>query len=88
MRMATQPVDVPGARTDVSTQPTSTGSGDVGVVDRSLTSTRTVTATTAMSDTEDELDSEPESPPAVSDREMLSDSDPARDDKLDQEHSE
>ena len=87
-RTATQPVEVPGARTDVFAQPTSTSSGDAGTVDWSLTSKRTVVATTGVSDTEDELDSEPESPAAVSDREVLSDRDPPKDDKLDQELSE
>ena len=45
-----------------------TGSRDVGAVDRSLTSKRTVAATTGVSDTEDELDSELESPAVVSDQ--------------------
>ena len=87
VRMDTQPVEAPGARTNVCTQLTSTGSGDIGVVDRSLSSTRTVAAATGVSDTEDELHSEPESPAAVSDREVLSDRDPVRDDKHDQGHS-
>ena len=42
-------------------------------MDRSLTSKRTVTAAnTGVSDTENELDSEPESPAVISDQEMLS----------------
>ena len=88
VRTATQPVEAPGARTDVFAQPTGTGSGDVGGVDWSLTNKRPVAATTGVSDTEDELDSELESPAVVSDREVLSDRDPAKDDKLDQELSE
>ena len=87
-RVATQPVKALGARTDVHAQPTSTGSGDVGAVDQSLTSKRTVAATTGVSGTEDELDSEPESPAVLSDQEVLSDRDPAKDDELDQELSE
>ena len=54
----------------------------------SLTSKRTVAATTGVSYLEDELDSESESPAIVCDREVLSDRDPAKDDKLDQEFSE
>ena len=76
-RSATQPVEAPGvrtatqtveacsARTDVCTLPTG---NDVGVVDWSLISTRTEAAPTGVSDTEDEMDSEPESPAAVSGR--------------------
>ena len=40
------------------------------------------------SDTEDDMASEPESPAAESDREVLSDRDPVKEAKLDQEHSE
>ena len=57
-------------------------------VGRSLTSTRTVTDNTGVSDTEDEMASEPESPAAESDWELLSDRDPVREDELDPEHSE
>ena len=88
VRTTTQPVEAPGARTDVLAQPTGTSSGDMSDMDRSLTSKRTVAATTGVSDTEDELDSELESPAVVCDREVLSDRDPAKDDKLDQEFSE
>ena len=66
-RTATQPVEAPDARTDVFAQPTGTVSGDVGAVGRSLTGT--AGATTGVSDTEDELDSELESPAVVSDQE-------------------
>ena len=45
-------------------------------------------ANTGVSDTEDELDCEPESPAVVNDWEVLSDRDPANDDELDQEFSE
>ena len=65
------------------TQHTGTGS-DVGVVDQSLTSTRTVAATTGVSDTEDEMDSEPESLAAVSDWEVLSDSEPVKEDNMEE----
>ena len=85
---ATQPVEAPGARTDVFAQPTGTGSEDVGAVNLSLTGKRTVAATTGVCDTEDELDSERESLAVVSDREVLSDRDPAKDHELDQELSE
>ena len=78
-RTANWPVEVPGARTDVHAQPT--GTGDVSAVDRSLTINRTMTATTGVSDTEDEL----ESPAVVCDQEVLSDRDPAKDNELDQE---
>ena len=89
VRMATQPVEAHGARTDVHSQPTGTGSEDGSTVDRSLTSKRTVAAdNTGVSDIEDELCSEPESPDVVSDREVLSDRGPAKDEKLDQEFSE
>ena len=81
-RTATQPFGAPSARTDVHSQPTSTFSGDGSAVDRSLTSNRTVADNTGVSDMEDELCSERESPDVVSDR------DPAKDDKLDQERSE
>ena len=57
-------------------------------MDRSLTSTRTVTDNTSVSDTEDEMASELESPAAESDWELLSDRDPVKADELDQEHSE
>ena len=77
VRIATQPVEALGARSDVDR-----------AVDRSLTSKRTVAAKIGVSETEDELDSEPESPAVVSDREVLSDMDPAKDDELDQEFSE
>ena len=83
-RTATQPFGAPSARTDVHSQPTSTFSGDGSAVDRSLTSSRTVADNTGVSDMEDER----ESPDVVSDREVLSDRDPAKDDKLDQERSE
>ena len=88
-RFATQPVETPGARTDVHSHPTGTGSGDGSVVDRSLTSNRTVAAdSTGVSDIEDKLCSELESPDVASDQEVLSDRDPAKDDKLNQELSE
>ena len=81
----TQPVEAPGARSGV--QPT--GSVDVSAVDQSLTSKRTVAAAnTGVSDTEDKLDREPESPAVISDQEILSDRDPPKDDKFDQEFSE
>ena len=53
-----------------------------------LTSSRTVADNTGVSDIEDELCSEPESPDVASDREVLSDRDPTKDDELDQELSE
>ena len=88
MRMATQPVEASSARQEMHSQPTSTGSLDVSAVDRCLTSKRTVTATnTGVSDTEDELNSELESPAAVSDQGVVSDRDPAKDDELDQDFS-
>ena len=88
-RMATQPVEAPGARSDVHSQPTSTGSVDVSAVDRSLTSKRTVAATnTAVSDSDDELNSELVSPATVSDQGNLSDRDPPKDNELDHEFSE
>ena len=87
-RVATQPVEAPFARPDVDSQPTGTGSGDVSAVEWSLTSKRTVAATTGVSDTEDELDSEPESAAVLSDQEVLSNREPAKDDKPDQEFSE
>ena len=65
-----------------------TGSRDGSAVDWSLTSTRTVADNTGVFDTEDEMASEPESPAAESDREVLSDGDPVKEDKLDQEHFE
>ena len=43
-KMPTQPVEAPYGRTDVHSQPTSTGSGDGRPVKRSLTSSRTVAA--------------------------------------------
>ena len=43
---------------------------------------------TGVSDSEDEIWSEPESPDVVSDLKVLSDKDPAKDDELDQELSE
>ena len=86
-RSATQPVEALGASSDVHFQPTSTGSTDGSAVDRSLSSSRTVADSTGVYDT-DELDSEPESPAAMSDREMLSDRDPVKKDKLQQEVSE
>ena len=58
-------------------------------MDWSLTSKRTVTAAnTGVSDIEDELDNEPESPAVISDQEVLSDRDRPKDDELDQEISE
>ena len=87
-RTATQLVEAPGASSDVQFQHTGTGSGDGSAVDQSLTSTRTVIDNTGVSDTEDEMASEPESPAAESDRDLLSDTDPVKEDKLDQEHSE
>ena len=83
---STQPVEAPCASTDV--QPASTGSKDGSTVDQSLTSTRTVTDITGVSDSEDEMASELESPAAESDREFFSDRDPVREHKLHQEHSE
>ena len=89
MRTATQPVEAPSARSNVHSQHTSTSSGDGSVMDRSFTSKRTLAAdNTGVSDMEDELCSEPESPDVVSDWEVLSDRDPAKDDELDQELSE
>ena len=88
VRTATQPVDSSGSRTDVHSQPTSTDSFDASVVDRSLTSKKTVTANTGVSDREDELNSEPVSPTVISDQEVLSDRDPAKDNELDQKFSE
>ena len=70
----------------VHSQPTNTSSLDVSAVDRSLTSKRTIVA--GVSDSEDELNSEPGAPAVVSYREVLSDRDPAKDDELDQEFSE
>ena len=87
--MATQPAEAPGARSDVHSQPTGTSSGGSCALDRSLTNKRTVAAdNTGVSDMEDELYSEPESPDVVSDWELLSDRDPAKDDELDQKLSE
>ena len=45
-------------------------------------------ATSGVSDIEDELNSEPESPAVVCDQESLSDRDPVKDGDLDQEFSE
>ena len=58
MRTATHPVKAPGASSDVQF------CGDSSTVDQSLTSTKTVTDNTGVSDTEDEMASEPESPAA------------------------
>ena len=52
VRTATQPVEAPGASSDVQF------SGDSSVLDRSLTTTRTFTDNTGVSDTEDEMASE------------------------------
>ena len=79
---------LPGAFSDVQLQPTSASGRDGSAVNRSLTSTRTVADNTGVSDTEDKMASEPESPTAESDREILSDRDPVKEDELDQEHSE
>ena len=88
-RLTTQPVEAPGARSEVHSQSTGTGSVDVSAMDRSLTSKRTVAATnTGVSDSEDDLNSEPESPAADSDEGNLSNRDPPKDDELDQEFSE
>ena len=88
-RFSTQPVKAPCATADVLSQPTGTSSGDGSAVDRSLTSSRTVAAdNTGVSDIEDKLCSELEFPDVASDREVLSDRDLAKDDKLDQELSE
>ena len=54
--LATQPVEAPSARSEVHSQHTGTGSVDVSA------------ANTGVSDYEDDLDSEPESPAAVSDQ--------------------
>ena len=82
--LATYPVETPGARTDVNSQPTGTGSADISAVDRSLTSKRTVAAdNTGVSDMEDEQHSEPESPDVVSDWEVLSDRDTPKEDEFD-----
>ena len=60
MRLATQPVEAPGATSEVLSQPTGTGIVDVRLVDQSLTSKKTVVAaTTGVSDSEDDLHSEP-----------------------------
>ena len=86
---ATQPVLASGTRSEVHSQPTGIGSVDVSAVDRSLISKRTATAAnTGLSDTEDKLNSEPESPVVVSNLEVLSDREPPKDDELDQEFSE
>ena len=88
-RTATQPVEAPTARSEVHSQPTSTGSVYVSAVDWSLTSKRSVTATnTGVSDSEDDLNIEPESLAAVSNQGDLSHRDPPKDDELDQEFSE
>ena len=88
-RTATQPVEAPGASQEVHSQPNGTGSLDVSAVGWSLTSKRTVTVVnTGVSDTEDKLNSELESAAVVSDQEVLSDRDPAKDNGLDQEFSE
>ena len=85
-RTATQPVEAPSARQEVYSQPTSTGNGDGSAVDRFLTSSRTVAAdNTGVSDMEDELCSEPESPAVTSDREVLSDRNPTREDEVSEE---
>ena len=85
MRVATQPVEAPGARSEVHSQPTSTSSMDVSSVDWSLTSKITVAAAnTGVSDSRDELNSEPESPAVTR---AMSDRDPPKDDELDQEIS-
>ena len=87
MRIATLPDEDPSARQEVHSQPT--GSLDVSAVDQSLTSKRTVTAAnTGVPVTEDELNNEPESPAVVSDQEVLSDRNPAKDDELDHKYSE
>ena len=53
---ATQRVEAASARSEVHSQPSSTGSVDVNAVDRSLTRKRTVAeADTGVSDTEDEV---------------------------------
>ena len=86
---ATQPGLASGTRSEVHSQPTGIGSVDVSAVDRSLISKRTATAAnTGLSDTEDKLNSEPESPVVVSNLEVLSDREPPKDDELDQEFSE
>ena len=85
-RMATQPVEAPGARTDMQSQPASTGSLDMSAVDRSLTSKGTIADNTGVCDSEDEQNNKPNSPAVV--REVLSDMDPVKDDKLNQEFSE
>ena len=54
-RSAIPPVEVPGASSDVQFQPTGTSSRGGSAMDRSLTSTRTVTDNSGVSDTEDEM---------------------------------
>ena len=83
-----QPVQAPGASSDMKLQPTGTSSRDDSAMDRSLTSTRTVTDNTGVSHAEDEMASEPESPVTESDWEVLSDRDPVTEYMLDQEHTE
>ena len=56
VRLATQPVEAPGARSEVHSQPTGTGSVDVSAVDQSLSSKRTVAA--ANSGVSDQFDLE------------------------------
>ena len=74
VRVTTQlPVEAPGARSEVHSQPTGTSSVDVSDVDWSLTSKGNGAAdNTGVSDSEDELNSELESPALVSDQEVLS----------------
>ena len=88
-RTAAQPVEATGARTKVHSQPTVNGSLDVSAVDRSLTSKKTLAATTTgVPDSDDEMPSDPGSPAGGSDRDILSDRDMPKDEGLDQELSE
>ena len=82
--IATQPVEAPVARSEVHSQPTGIGSVDVRP-NQSLTSRKTVTG---VSDSNDELHSEPGSPDGVTDQVELSDRDTSKDEGLDQELSE
>ena len=78
-RLATQPVEAPGAGPEVL--PIGTGSVDVRP-DQSLTSETTVSII-GVSDSDDELHSEPGSPAGGSVQGKLSDRDTPRDEALD-----
>ena len=89
MRVAAWPVEGPGARSEVHSQPKGTGSRDVRPIDQSLTSKKTVpVAATSVSDSDDDLDNEPDSSAGVSDQDELSDRDNPKDEELDHVLSE